>query len=583
MPTITGDNGDNTINGTSGEDEIFALGGDDLICPGDGNDTVYAGDGNDYIFWTGGSDVVDGGLGQDVIWLSALDYVSIGSLADGSVIQGRLGGFTQELTVYSIEGVVGTQGSDSLVWDENTDETRNLYLNGLGGDDLIRGGLGNDEIVGGENDSDTIMSSRGNDRLEGGFGGYDLVTFSGSDAEQGIVADLGAFTVTDEYGDTDTVIGFEVLETLTPFIDTIYGSTDGETIRTGGYGDTIHTGGGDDYILVEGAGDFDGGAQTDTIEFSTVGLRVDPLTDESGRNFIYRNAGIVLNLETGIIADDGFAHSGTVINFENVYGTDENDDITGSDAANVLLGNYGDDLLYGLGGDDTLNGGDGNDTVYGGTGDDTLFGRSGTDHLFGGDGNDTLSGGSDRDFLFGGAGNDILKGGSASDTLLGGDGNDQLLSGSGNNKMVGGHGADLFLISGTGGAQLITDFNPREDRIRISTDLGPASFADLTMVQDGKDVLITYLHLTDDSLRLQNVTLEMLNVWNFEFAYVEYADTVSKAPANASPLDFGDAPSVESPIGQTHTQTDICADLDTWYAHHHDLFDLPHHTLDWLV
>lgn len=60
----------------------------------------------------------------------------------------------------------------------------------------------------------------------------------------------------------------------------------------------------------------------------------------------------------------------TVINFDNVIGTNENDIITGDNQNNQLIGN---------GGDDIISAGFGNDSITGGEGDDILTGGFGAD------------------------------------------------------------------------------------------------------------------------------------------------------------------------------------------------------------
>jgi len=93
-----------------------------------------------------------------------------------------------------------------------------------------------------------------------------------------------------------------------------------------------------------------------------------------------------------------------------VFGTKENDSLTGS-AEN--------DYLFGGGGDDTLEGLAGNDVLRGGAGNDTLNGGAGADQLVGGDDNDTIDGDDGDDKLLGDAGDDVLIGGKGSDQLQG--------------------------------------------------------------------------------------------------------------------------------------------------------------------
>lgn len=92
-------------------------------------------------------------------------------------------------------------------------------------------------------------------------------------------------------------------------------------------------------------------------------LRFDLIADPNG---------VVANLATLTFtyADIGIL---SVSGFENLYGTAQNDQLTGDGLANVLTGGAGADLLVGAGGNDTLIGGARADTMDGGTGADTFL------------------------------------------------------------------------------------------------------------------------------------------------------------------------------------------------------------------
>ena len=99
-----------------------------------------------------------------------------------------------------------------------------------------------------------------------------------------------------------------------------------------------------------------------------------------------------------------------------IFGTADNDTITGSNK---------DDCIVGLDGNDTLFGRQGDDVLIGGTGGDTLNGDQSRDTLYGGEGDDLLNGDNGPDKgLFGGAGNDTINGGNGPDVVDGGDGED---------------------------------------------------------------------------------------------------------------------------------------------------------------
>ncbi|MBL8792124.1 MAG: hypothetical protein JNM45_16650 [Rhizobiales bacterium] len=99
-------------------------------------------------------------------------------------------------------------------------------------------------------------------------------------------------------------------------------------------------------------------------------------------------------------------------------------------------------------GSDQFDAGAGDDVVFAGSGDDVLQGGDGADRLFGGAGKDALSGGKGADKIKGDAGDDVLSGGA---------------------------GADHFVFSawdtrgsGFAGHDIITDFNPVEDRLLLT-------------------------------------------------------------------------------------------------------------------
>jgi serralysin len=95
---------------------------------------------------------------------------------------------------------------------------------------------------------------------------------------------------------------------------------------------------------------------------------------------------VVLDLAKGT-AKHG-TDTDTLVQIENVQGTNTGDTLTGDGKANRLLGN---------GGADFINGGGGNDSIDGGTSKDFIDGGSGADKISGGEGNDDLTGGSGAD------------------------------------------------------------------------------------------------------------------------------------------------------------------------------------------
>ena len=116
-------------------------------------------------------------------------------------------------------------------------------------------------------------------------------------------------------------------------------------------------------------------------------------------------------------------------------------------------------IVFGNAGNDTLIGGAGNDTIAGGRDDDYIDGRGGNNIIFGNIGNDTVIGGSGNDTIFGGQGNDVLIGGPGNDVLSGDRGFDTLTGGGGANQ--------FFLQASSANRDVITDFQPGVDKLRL--------------------------------------------------------------------------------------------------------------------
>ena len=139
-----------------------------------------------------------------------------------------------------------------------------------------------------------------------------------------------------------------------------------------------------------------------------------------------------------------------------IFGTQADDDLTGSNAADIIKARGGDDIVNARNGDDTIQGGNGNDQFFGEDGDDLILARLGDDIVGGGAGNDTLDGGGGNDTLTGGDGVDtfIFNAGDAGTDIV----TDFLL------------GTDLFHLSGTGSAPVDYDSGANEVTVTVGSD-----------------------------------------------------------------------------------------------------------------
>ncbi len=163
------------------------------------------------------------------------------------------------------------------------------------------------------------------------------------------------------------------------------GDDNANTLTGAGENDTINGFGGAD-ILNGGAGSdiIAGGTGADTL--SGGGGSVDDIDTLDYRTS--SSGGVTVNLTT-LAASGGDAQGDVIANdFENIFGTDFADTLTGNATYNQLYGGVGDDTLSGMGGADTLTGDNGDDVLDGGDGGDVLYGGAGADELIGGAGFD---------------------------------------------------------------------------------------------------------------------------------------------------------------------------------------------------
>ncbi|MBG1241416.1 calcium-binding protein [Nostoc sp. NZL] len=384
------------FNGFGGNDIISAFNTNDTINPGSGRDSTNAGAGNDRII---DDDFVNfdnhnGGTGIDTIDYSGVTFASGVTINLATGLTSVTGGNTEIIS--NFENVEGSQGGETIVGSSG-----NNVLNGNGGNDTINGGSGNDTINGGSgNDSlvgsignDSLVGGSGNDTLRGGSGNDTLNGGTGADNMDGgdnndlyivdSIFDVASEVFGDALGGIDTVqssVSYTLstnLENLTlTGIATINGTgnarnnvingnsannvlsgLDGNDTINGGAGvDSTNGGSGNDRIIDTDFVTFDvhnGGSGVDTIDYSGVTF----------------GSGVTINLATGLTSVSG-GNTETIINFENVEGSQGGETIIGSFANNVLDGN---------GGNDTINGGAGNDILIGGSGTDRLTGGSGND------------------------------------------------------------------------------------------------------------------------------------------------------------------------------------------------------------
>ncbi|RZI47407.1 LysM peptidoglycan-binding domain-containing protein [Rickettsiales endosymbiont of Peranema trichophorum] len=489
------------LDGGEGSDELFGGQGIDRLYGGGGNDKVYGGDGRDFIYGEGGNDQlygedgddhIEGGSGGDTMdggaGVNTLSYgtspigVHVSLLSGVQEQQEKVEGREDHASgdvFRNFQNLGGSEYNDHLLGDADANhingEGGDDTIEGLGGNDRLFGATGNDRLLGGEGD-DVLSGFDGPDHMDGGEG-RDTAHYNHPYSTVGVVVDLsrqrgtGGYAHEDSYISIENVIGSKYRDVIQGDAgNNVLQGMEGDDDIKGADGDDVIYGGrgfdkllgeeGNDEILLTGDGDHAvGGAGKDSVSYRLA------------------SKGVTLNLRQGIGSTHG-VHQDKLEEFENVVGSQFDDNIEGDAQANVLYGGKGDDALKGGCGADTISGGEGKDKINGEEGDDIILGDEGEDEIDGGAGIDIVdyskelasgikvdlvfgrvSGGigqNDRlkniegvigtkfnDVLIGGDGNDLLFGGDGDDEIRGGKGNDQLSGGTGKNTIDGGEGNDL--------------------------------------------------------------------------------------------------------------------------------------------
>jgi len=226
----------------------------------------------------------------------------------------------------------------------------NDTVSGGPGDDVLSGGAGNDNIFGGSG-NDTVLGGGGQDITDGGEG-VDTVDFS--DIGAPVIASLDSGLASYQTGAGTTIVeqlvNFESLAG-TEQGDQLFGDGNANSLAGNG-GDDLLAGGGGDDTLLGGAGDdtlrggggndvTDGGAGIDTADFSDIGVAVEAsLADGEASYSPAPDVGIV----------------DTLIEIENLTGSENDDTLIGDGSSNLLAGNAGNDTIRGGDGDDIIRG-----------------------------------------------------------------------------------------------------------------------------------------------------------------------------------------------------------------------------------
>ncbi|MCW5732497.1 MAG: VCBS domain-containing protein [Enhydrobacter sp.] len=334
---------------------------------------------------TGGSVSLDGN--GDVLFTATSDPLVTSGGFDYLVSDGSIFGASAHVTLE----FVTTNGKKNVVT-APTLAGQVSWIDGLGGNDVLTGGagqdwllgdLGNDKLYGGSH-NDVLYGGTGDDRLDGGLWGDSMWGGAGNDVY--IVDILAHWFVLADRVSEETVAGIDdggtdrvessvsfalgaFFENLTltganaidgtgnGLANVLVGNGAANVLMGGGGADTLTGGGGADTL--------DGGESGDTYNVDTLDIIEDSGT--TGTDIAIVTSNYTLAPTSGI--EHLRAREGTTSNYN----------LTGNELVNRLTGNDGDNTLRGLGADDTMSGGNGNDKLEGGLGRDSMTGNAGSD------------------------------------------------------------------------------------------------------------------------------------------------------------------------------------------------------------
>lgn len=355
--------GNDTINGDDGNDVIYGGAGNDLIEGGEGLDVIFGGAGNDILSGGFKKDTVNGGAGDDIFrvwgntWLENTNGDSGNDTLDFSghtmntgftlnletragAFVGNVDGVNGQMTVASMERVIGSASADSFTGDINN----NTFFGGTG-NDTLRGGSGQDYLNGGVG-SDTLEGGKGDDVYA--VSGTDLVieTLTGGTNDL-VITDssiiLGGGTYIELIRTTDAALTTAIDMTGNALHQSMTGNAGANTFATGGgVADSMAGLGGNDIYRVNNSADR-------IIE------RADRVIDTVLVNY-GTNDQVEASVDYVLAQDNAIE----VLETSDAAGTSAID-LTGNSFAQTIIGNHGDNSLNGNLGVDTMTGDDGND------------------------------------------------------------------------------------------------------------------------------------------------------------------------------------------------------------------------------
>ncbi|MDD2780867.1 calcium-binding protein [Sulfuricurvum sp.] len=613
--TINAGGGDDTVYGQTGDDVLYGNSGTDVLDGGEGNDTIIADDDGYYYDDAAYADTLIGGKGDDTLKGSAGNDIYVFNIGDGvdtvydydyfgyynsnnyynagnDTIQFGEGISANDLSFYASGNnlIIQYSASDKITikdWynannsieniklSDGTNYVLNTWTIGTVGNDTISG---SSKMYGGLGDDTYIIDSIEDSVVEHLNEGMDTVqssvTFTlGVNIENLTLMGTG---VINGYGNTlnNTLIGNSTNNTLDgkSGTDTMSGGAGNDTYIVENTGDNVieNLNEGSDrvnasisYVLganienlqLTGTANNNGmGNELNNTIYANNGNNIlDGANGTDTLSYAYATAGVNANI--GITASQNTIGSGldTILNFENLIGSNYDDTLIGNSFANSIIGGIGADIMFGGGGNDayyidnigdqafetvsytdTTNAG-GSDTVVstvsytlgsyienlrlngngaingtGNTLNNVIYTNSGNNILDGGSGADTVSyaystAGVNVDLSITASQNTIgsgldtiinfenLYGSQYNDTLYGNSLSNTLYGDKGNDSLNGGAGNDTYIFNSGNRLDTINDtngtLNAGIDTVKFGTGITKSS---VSLFQSGANLLLSY-------------------------------------------------------------------------------------------
>ena len=244
-------------------------------------DILVGDSGANVLIGGGGGDSIDGGAGSDSAWyLNSAAAVQI-NLAAGTAV----GGDALGDTLTNIENLIGSGQDDMLTGDANANSIEGGY-----GNDIVNGGDGADTIYGSiSSNVGSIVAADGStqaDLLYGG-NGNDIIVTVVNDAGSTAFGEAGNDKIQIVNGSAEGGAGMDTV-TVTG-AGTAYGGDGDDTLNGSGSLYVLHGGAGTDIFNLNGVGDAHGGEGGDIYNVNTTGIVYIEDSGTTGVDTIYLN------------------------------------------------------------------------------------------------------------------------------------------------------------------------------------------------------------------------------------------------------------------------------------------------------